>query len=275
MPGIVVSFLHRCLAKFVTNKSEPIQDRAVVNMDNESNPSPDDDNPNVKIDKNQQNLNESIFDLPKMFNSANFAKASILSRDAESAMASSFTGYTNIFSDVPSSTNNSPVSAHTSTFSNSSSVIVTSPVSAPTSIFGSVSNTHSTNHVSAQTSIFGDVPSSKLTIPTSAQASTFYDATNSTIETSNPIQPIVPSSEVDLPASDSELERNPDVDPDASFNDNSDIETNSNTSSRSISSSPEAPDFNAPAAPAQKLSLSPRTAPHHPCDAICLVISKN
>ncbi|KAM3150119.1 hypothetical protein ABEW05_009583 [Botrytis cinerea] len=268
MPGIVVSFLHHCLAKFVTNKSEPIQNRAVVNMDNESNPSPDDDNPNVEIDKNQQNFNESIFGLPEMFNNANFAQASILSKDAESAMASSVTGYTNIFSDIPSSTNNSPVSAHTSTFSNSSSVIVTSPVSASTSIFGSVSNTHSTKPVSAQTSIFGDVPSSKLTIPTSAQASTFYDATNSTIETSNPIQPIVPSSEVDLPASDSELERNPDVDPDASLNDNSDVETNSNTSSRSISSSPEAPDFNAPAAPAPETFSLPshRSSPSMRCN---------
>ncbi|TEY60247.1 hypothetical protein BOTCAL_0183g00150 [Botryotinia calthae] len=237
-------------------------------MDNESNPRPDDDNPNVKIDKNQQNLNESIFGLPSMFNSANFAQASVLSKDAESAMASPVTGYTSIFSDVPSSTNNSPISAHTSTFSNGSSVVMTSPVSTQTSIFGSVSNTHPTSPVSAQASIFGNVPSSKSTIPTSAQASNFYDAPNSTIETSNTVQPIVPSSEVDLPITDFELELHPDVDPDASLDDNSDVEMDSNASSSSISSSPEAPDFNAPAAPAPETFSLPsyRSSPSMRCN---------
>ncbi|TGO58433.1 hypothetical protein BCON_0055g00360 [Botryotinia convoluta] len=252
MPGIVVSFLHRCLDRFVTNKSESIQDSTMVNMDNKSNPNPDGDNPNVTNDINQENLNESIFGLPNMFNSANFAQASILSEDAESAMASPVTAYTSVFSDVPSSTNNSPVSAHTSTFSNGSSGVMTSPVSAQASIFGSVSNTHSKSPVSAQTSIFGDIPSSKPTRPASAQARTFSNAPNSTLETSNTVQPVIPSFEVDLLPPDPEPEQDPDVNPDASLDDNSDVEMDSNTRSRSTSSSPEAPDFNAPAAPASE-----------------------
>ncbi|TGO24335.1 hypothetical protein BPAE_0105g00010 [Botrytis paeoniae] len=268
MPSTVVSFLSRCLDRFVTNKSESIQDPTMVNMDNESSPSLDDDNPNVTTDDNQENLNESIFGLPNMFNSANFAQASILSEDAESFMASPVTGYTSIFSDVPSSTDNSPVSAHTSTFSNGSGGIMGSPVSTQTSIFGSVSNTHSKSPVIAQTSIFGDVPSSKSTRTTSAQASTFSDAPNSTVETSNTVQSIIPSSEVDLLPPEPEPEQDPDLDPDASLGDDSDVEMNSNISSRSTSSSLEAPDFNAPAAPASETFSLPsyRSSPSMRCN---------
>ncbi|TGO92337.1 hypothetical protein BPOR_0005g00260 [Botrytis porri] len=237
-------------------------------MDNESNPNSDDDNPNVSNDNNQQNLNENIFGLPNMFNSANFAQASILSKDAESAMASRVSGYTSIFSDVPSSTKDSPVSTHTNTFSNYSSGVMTSPVSAQTSISGSVSNTHSKSPVPAQTSIFGDVSSSKSTIPNSAQASTFSNTPNSTIETSNTIQPIIPSSEVDLLPPDPEPEQDPDIDPEINLDDNSDIEMDSDTSSRSTSSSPGAPDFNAPAAPALETFSLPsyRSSPSMRCN---------
>ncbi|KAF7932723.1 uncharacterized protein EAE98_004022 [Botrytis deweyae] len=240
----------------------------MVNMDNKSHPNQDDDNPNVTNNNNQENLNESIFSLPNMFNSANFAQASILSKDAESAMTSPVTGYTSIFSDVPSSTYNSPSSAHTSTLSNGSGSIMSSPVFAQTSIFGSVSNTHSKSPVPAQTSIFGDIPSSKSTRTTSAQASTFSNAPDSTVETSKTVQSIIPSSEVDLLPADPEPEQDPDIDPDASLDDNSDVEMDSNTSSRSISSSPEAPDFNAPAAPASETFSVPsyRSSPSMRCN---------
>ncbi|TGO38529.1 hypothetical protein BHYA_0073g00380 [Botrytis hyacinthi] len=237
-------------------------------MDNKSNPNPDDDSPNVTNDNNQENLNENIFGLPNMFNSANFAQASILSKDAESAMASPATGYTSIFSDVPSSTDNSPVSAYIATFSNGSGGIMSSPVSAKTSIFGSVSNTHSKSPLPAQTSIFGDVPRSKSTNTTSAEASTFSNAPNSTAETSNTVRSIIPSSEVDLLPADPEPEQDPDIDPDASLDDNSDVEMDSNASSRSTSSSPEAPDFNGPAAPALETFSFPsyRSSPSMRCN---------
>ncbi|KAF7896398.1 hypothetical protein EAF00_006412 [Botryotinia globosa] len=240
----------------------------MVNMDNESNPNPDDDNPNVTNDNNQENLNENIFGLPNMFNSANFAQASILSKDAESAIASPDTGYTSIFSDVPSSTDNSPASAYTATFSNGSGGIMSSPASAQTSIFGSVSNTHSKSPLPAQTSIFGDVPSSKSASTTSAQASTFSNTPDSTVETSNTVRSIPPSSEVDLLPADPEPEQDPDIDPDGSLDDNSDVEMDSNTSSRSTSSSPEAPDFNAPAAPALETFSLPsyRSSPSMRCN---------
>ncbi|KAF7946294.1 hypothetical protein EAE96_009295 [Botrytis aclada] len=240
----------------------------MVNMDNESNVTLDDDNQNGITDYIQKNLNDSIFGLPSMFNSANFAQACILSKDAESAMASPATGYTSIFSDVSSSTDNSSVSAHISAFSNGSDGIRTSPVSAQPSIFGSVSNTHSGSPAPTHTSIFGDVPSSKSTRSFSAQASASSDVPNSTIETLNTDHLIIPSSEVDLLSPDSEPEQGPDVDPDASLDDNSDDEMDSNISSRSTSSSPEAPDFNAPAAPAPETFPLPsyRSSPSIRCN---------
>ncbi|TGO50168.1 hypothetical protein BOTNAR_0403g00020 [Botryotinia narcissicola] len=240
----------------------------MVDMNNKSNSNPGDDNPNVTNDNNQESLNENIFGLPNMFNSANFAQASILSKDAESAIASPDTGYTSIFSDVPSSTDNSPASAYTATISNGSGSIMSSTASAQTSIFGSVSNTHSKRPLPAQTSIFGDVPSSKSTSATSAQASTFSNTPDSTVENSNTVRSIIPSSEVDLLPADSEPEQDLDIDPDVSLDDDSDIEMDSITSSHSASSSPEAPDFNAPAAPALETFSLPsyRSSPSMRCN---------
>ncbi|KAJ8059743.1 hypothetical protein OCU04_011387 [Sclerotinia nivalis] len=213
-------------------------------MDNNSKLKSDDGNPDIMTNNNPSNHNESIFGIPNMFNSANFAQASILSNDAESTIASPNTAYASIFSDVPSSTNNSPVSAQTSIFSGGQNSNVTSPVTAQTSIFGNVSN-------------------SNLISPTSAQINNFSNPPTCTITTTNTIQPITQIPEVDLFAHDSEPgpepepDSDPDIDPDIEPDYNHDLEITSDVGSRSISSSPEAPDFDAPAAPApETLSLS-------------------
>ncbi|KAF7858478.1 hypothetical protein EAF04_009078 [Stromatinia cepivora] len=214
-------------------------------MDNNSKLKPYDGAPDIMTGNNPSNHNESIFGIPNMFNSANFAQASILSNDAESTITSPNTTYTSIFSDVPSSTNNSPVSAQTSIFSGGQNSHVTSPVTAQTSIFGNVSN-------------------SKLTSLTSAQVSDCSNAPKCTITTANTVQPTIQTPGIDPFAHDSEPEpepepdSNPDIDPDLEPDDNSDLEIISDVGSRSVSSSPEAPDFDAPAAPApETLSLSP------------------
>ncbi|CAD6445223.1 2ea66175-221d-46ae-b452-cecf5687328e [Sclerotinia trifoliorum] len=211
-------------------------------MDTYLEPRPHDDNPDITTDNNESNHNGSIFGIPNMFNSANFAQASILSNDAERTINSPDLAYRGIFSDTPRSINNSPVSAQTNIFSGGQNSNLTSPVTAQTSIFGDVSNSNSTSQTPAQVYNSPNAPNRTIT-------------TTDTIQSVTRIQEVDPFAHGSEP--DSEPGSDPDINPDIEPYDNPDLEITSDVSSRSISSSPEAPDFDAPAAPApETLSLS-------------------
>lgn len=210
-------------------------------MDNDSEVNLNDDGkPDIAMDNNQRNSNGGIFGIS--FNNANF---STLSNDVESTLPSPNLTFTNIFSDVSSSINNSPVSAQTS-------------------IFSSDLNSNLTSPNIAQSSIFGNVQSNNLANPASAQVSASSNVPIGTTTNSHSVQPISSTPEVDLNRQETEPDPDPDadsdVDPDIDPDDDSEMEVDSNVSSRSSSSSPEAPDFNAEAALApETLSLPSET----------------
>ncbi|ESZ95757.1 hypothetical protein SBOR_3864 [Sclerotinia borealis F-4128] len=141
-------------------------------MDNSSKPNLDDENPDAMTDSHQRDPIDGIFGIPNLFNSGNFAQASIISNNAEDTITSPIPAYTSIFSDIPNSTNISPISA--------------------------------------QTSIFSNVSNSNLTSPISVQANVFSNAPNSTNTSPKSIQPITPTPEVDLNAHDTDPD--PDLD---------------------------------------------------------------